>query len=138
MLLVDTPSTAEEVCAVVAALTGALATRLVLAGEVDRMLPALSVLTALVRQLARVPADLCLLTVALARALSGRRRPGRFHELELELPVNEQGNGRRAAIELIGSLAPNTIVLGVDERRVIVHQLLARNDERTSIREIGS
>jgi multisubunit Na+/H+ antiporter MnhE subunit len=138
MLLVDTPSTAEEVSAAVAALVGVIATRLVLAGEVERMRPALSVVSALARQLGRIPADLWLLAVALARALTGRRRPGRFHELELHLPVNERGNGRRAAIELVGSLAPNTIVLGVDEHRVIVHQLLARHDERASVREIGS
>jgi hypothetical protein len=76
--------------------------------------------------------------VALSRALAGRRRQGRFHELALELPVDERGNGRRAAIELVGSLAPNTIVLGVDDRRVIVHQLLARHGERDSVVEVGS
>jgi multisubunit Na+/H+ antiporter MnhE subunit len=138
MLLVDTVSTAEVVCAVAAALIGVAVTRLVFDNGIASMRLAGSLLVALARQLGRVPADMWLLAVALSRALVGRRRPGRFHELALELPVNAQGNGRRAAIELVGSLAPNTIVLGVDERRVIVHQLLARHGERESIVEVGS
>jgi len=122
----------------VVALAGALVTRLVLVSEIAGMRPAAGLCPALARQLMRVPIDLWLLAVALARTLAGRRRPGRFHELALELAVEERDNGRRAGIELIGSLAPNTIVLGVDERRVIVHQLVARHGERAGVREIGS
>ncbi len=114
MLLVDTVSTVEALCAVVAALLGVLATRLVFSSGVGGTRPAGRLAVALARQLARVPADLWLLVLALSRALGGHRRPGRFHELALELPVDERGNGRRAEIELVGSLAPNTIVLGVD------------------------
>lgn len=138
MLLVDTASRAEEVSAVVVALVGAFVTGLVLASRIAGMRATAIVCSALARQLVRVPADLGLLAVALARALTGRRRPGRFHELALELAVDERGSGRRAGIELIGSLAPNTIVLGVDERRVIVHQLVARHGERAGVGEIGS
>jgi multisubunit Na+/H+ antiporter MnhE subunit len=142
MLLVDTVSSAEGLAAAAAALAAVIATRLVFASGLAEMRLAggvsAALARALVRQLARVPADLWLLALALARALAGRRRPGRFHELALELPVSERANGRRAAIELLGSLAPNTIVLGVDERRVVVHQLLARHQERESVVEIGS
>lgn len=138
MLLVDTVSTAEVLCAVAAALAGVLVTRLVFDSGIASMRPAGNLPVAVAKQLARVPVDLWLLAVALARALAGRRRPGRFYEMALELPVDERGNGRRAAIELVGSLAPNTIVLGVDEQRVIVHQLLARHSERESVVEIGS
>lgn len=138
MLLVDTVSTAEVLCAVAAALAGVLVTRLVLGSEIAGMRPRTGLVSALARQLARVPADLWLLTVALARTLVGHRRAGRFHELPLELTVDERGNARRAGIELVGSLAPNTIVLGVDGQRVIVHQLVARHGERASVREIGS
>ncbi|MGH2865077.1 MAG: Na+/H+ antiporter subunit E [Solirubrobacteraceae bacterium] len=138
MLLVDTVSTVEVLCAVAAALAGVLATRLVFDSGAASMRPAGRLPVALAKQLVRVPADIWLLAVALARALAGNRRPGRFYELALELPVSEQGNGRRAAIELLGSLAPNTIVLGVDEQRVIVHQLLARHCERESVVEVGS
>lgn len=138
MLLVDTVSTAEVLSAIAAALVATLATRLVFVSGGVSMQPASSLPVALARQLARVPADMWLLALALCRALAGRRRPGRFHELALELPLTERGNGRRAAIELFGSLAPNTIVLGVDEHRVIVHQLLARRSERESVVEIGA
>jgi hypothetical protein len=138
MLLVDTVSTAEVLCAVVVAAAGAFVTRLVIEGGAARMHHAENIVMALARQLARVPSDLWLLGLALWRALAGPPRPGRFHELALELPVDELGNGRRAEIELVGSLAPNTIVLGVDERRVVVHQLLARQGERESVVELGS
>lgn len=142
MLLVDTVSSAEGLAAVAAALVGAFATLLVFDSDLAEMRlaggMAGGLLMALGRQLARVPADLWLLALALSRALVGRWRPGRFHELALELPMSEKANGRRAAIELIGSLAPNTIVLGVDERRVVVHQLLARHQERERVLEIGS
>ncbi len=138
MLLVDTVSIPEVVCAAAVALLGLFATLLVFGSGVGPMLPSGSVAGALGRQLARVPADLWLLALALSRALAGRRRRGSFHELALELPVDERGAGRRAEIELIGSLAPNTIVLGVDDRRVIVHQLLARHRERERLTEIGS
>jgi multisubunit Na+/H+ antiporter MnhE subunit len=136
MLLVDTSSTAELLAALAATLLGVLATRLVFKEEAARMAPAPWLPMALARQLARVPADLWLLAVALARALAGRRRPGRFHRIPLTLGLDPAENARRAAIELAGSLAPNTIVLGVDEREVIVHQLADRRRQRLSLKEI--
>jgi multisubunit Na+/H+ antiporter MnhE subunit len=138
MLLVDTVSTAEVLCAVAVAVVGVLATRLVFESGSARMRMTASFAVAVVRQLARVPRDLWLLFVVLARALAGRRHPGRFHQIPLELPVSAAGNARRAGIELAGSLAPNTIVLGVDEQGVVVHQLAACHDERASVMEIGS
>lgn len=138
MLLVDTVSVAEVVCAVLAGLLGAFATRLVIASEGADMRPGWRLLFGPLRQLVRVPGDLWLLARELARALAGRRRAGRFHEIALDLPVDPAGHARRAGIELFGSLAPNTIVLGVDERRVIVHQLAARHDARARLQEIGS
>ncbi len=154
MLLVDTVSVAELVGAAVAALLGVLAGYLAFAEQLAPLRPTPTAIAWFGRQLMRVPADLWLLAVALARALlgrgpagggrigdragGGRRRPGRFHEVAVELPVDPSGNTRRAGIELFGSLAPNTIVLGVDERRAIVHQLVARHQERDRLREIGS
>jgi multisubunit Na+/H+ antiporter MnhE subunit len=138
MLLVDTVSSAEVACAVAAALAGVVITRLVFGSGIAGMRPTVSLCSGLARQLARVPVDMWLLAVALGRALAGHRRAGRFYELSLRLAVNENGNARRAGIELLGSLAPNTIVLGVDEQRVVVHQLVARQRERAGVREIGS
>jgi|GEM_PF-3169594 len=138
MLLVDTVSTAEVLCAVGAGLAGVLGARLAFESEIARMRPVGGLLKGLARQLLRVPGDLWLLARELVRALIGQRRAGRFHDIALEIPLDPSGSGRRAAIELFGSLAPNTIVLGVDEQRVAAHQLVARHEERSSLREIGS
>lgn len=138
LLLVDTASSVEAACGAAAALTGALVTRLVFASGIAAMRHPGGLSIALARQIARVPADMWLLVVALVRTLAGRRPRGRFHEVAIELPLDAHGNGRRASIELIGSLSPNTIVLGVDERRVIVHQLSARQSERESVVRIGT
>jgi hypothetical protein len=138
MLLVDTVSTAEVLCAAAAALVGGLAAGLVLASETPHMRPNVRLLVGVVRQLVRVPADLWLLARELARALAGRRSRGRFHEVSLEIALDPGDKARRAEIELFGSLAPNTIVLGVDEHHVVVHQLVARHSERESVAEIGS
>jgi multisubunit Na+/H+ antiporter MnhE subunit len=138
MLLVDTLSTAEVLCAVAVGLAGMLVTRLAFESEIARMRPVGGLAAVLVRQLLRVPGDLLLLARELIWALAGRRRAGRFHDIAIEIPLDRSGSGRRAAIELFGSLAPNTIVLGVDERRVAAHQLVARHEERSSLREIGS
>lgn len=137
MLLVDTLSVAEVLCAVAAAAVGALVTRLALASGIAPMSPSPVLLASIVRQLARVPADLWLLTVVLARALAGHRRPGRLHQIPLGLPIDTAANARRAGIEWAGSIAPNTIVLGVDGREVVVHQLADRYGERASVVEIG-
>jgi len=37
---------------------------------------------------------------------------------------------------MLGSLSPNTIVLGVDERAVLVHQLVAHHEGRVRVQEI--
>ena len=137
MLLVDTVSVAEVACAVAAATAGTLASALVFSSGAPALRPSARLVRAAATQLARVPADLGLLGLALGRALT-RRRPGRFHGAALELAVDPDANARRAAIELLGSLAPNTIVLGVDEEHVLVHQLLGRRSERQRIREIGA
>ena len=50
--------------------------------------------------------------------------------------VEASEENRRAAIEMLGSLSPNTIVLGVDERAVLVHQLVAHHEGRVRVQEI--
>jgi hypothetical protein len=137
-LLVDTSSVAEWSAAVAAGLVATLAAWVVYESGVARMRPSLVLLRGLGRQLVRVPPDFWLLARELGRALAGRHRAGRFHELRLPLPVNARGDARRATIETLGSLAPNTIVLGIDEEGVIVHQLAARHEERSSVEGIGA
>jgi hypothetical protein len=69
----------------------------------------------------------------LLRRLAGRRQRGRFRTA----PFRAGGDGprdvaRRALTESLGSLGPNTIVIGVDRDRdvVLVHQLARRDEDR--------
>lgn len=160
LLLVDTFTLPEIVAGAVAAVVGAYAARLALASPGSRdgtaarrrsRSSAWSTLTlATVRQMGRVPADLWLLTRELVRALRGRHTPGRF--AAVALPGGGGGGGgdgrgqgdgsdsarsRAAPIELIGSLAPNTIVLGVNDHEAIVHQLVQRAAQRHGLEELA-
>lgn len=137
MLLVDTISIAELAACAAAALIGTIASGLVSREDVAHLREQHVLLLGLPRQLARVPFDLWLLVRELARALLGRHPGGRFHAVPFDAGSAEARNARRAAIELLGSLAPNTIVLGVDDEQIVLHQLAARAAERHSLREIA-
>jgi hypothetical protein len=74
-----------------------------------------------------MPLDVGVLMVELVRQLR-QRRPERGQLRALRFRAVDEdayGRGRRALAELAGSLAPNTIVVGVDRRRrvILVHQL---------------
>jgi multisubunit Na+/H+ antiporter MnhE subunit len=137
LLLVDTVAVPELAAGAAAALVGAGATELVRAHATAPLRPRARLLAALPRQAARVPLDLALLMRELARALAGRHPGGRMHSLALRAGSGAEANARRAAVELLGSLAPNTIVVGVDEQQAIVHQLAARSSEREAVAGIG-
>jgi hypothetical protein len=137
MLLVDTHSLAEFGACAAAALLGLVLGELARRQGVARLRVPLAALLWLGKQVLRVPADLGLLARELARALAGRHPAGRFHAVELDAGGGPRARGRCAAIELLGSLAPNTIVVGVDEHGAVVHQLKARAAERESVREMG-
>jgi len=88
------------------------------------------------RAFAAVPADIVKLT---AVALGGLRRlrvaepVGGFCALEFAGTEDEEHEaGRRALAEVFGSLSPNTVVVGIDDRRhlIVAHQL--RPDGRRS------
>lgn len=138
LLLVDTSSVAEWASGAGAALVATIAAAAAYTSGISRMRPSLDLARGLGSQLARVPPDLWLLARELVRALAGRHPRGRFHELRLPLPVDARSDARRAAIETFGSLAPNMIVLGVDDEGVIVHQLAARRDERDGVEGLGA
>lgn len=137
MLLVDTRSIAEYSACAAAAVIATLACALVSREDVAHLREQRVFLFGLPRQLARVPLDLWLLVRELGRALVGRHPDGRFHAVLFEARAGAGENARRAAIELLGSLAPNTIVLGVDDEQVVVHQLTARASERQALLEIA-
>lgn len=137
MLLVDTASVAEFSAGAAAALLGTLACGLVSHEDVAPLREHRAFLLGIPRQLARVPKDMWLLVRELGRALAGRHTGGRFHTVPFDGGEDPRDNARRAAVELLGSLAPNTIVLGVDDERIVLHQLSARAAERHSVGEIA-
>jgi hypothetical protein len=136
LLLVDTTAPAELIAGAFAASLAAWAGGLALAGAGAR--PARSphpaaLLGACARQFARVPVDLWLLTRELVRALAGNHRPGRFHTVALP----DSRAAGQAAREIIGSLSPNTIVIGIAEDGLLVHQLVERAASRRGLGEVG-
>lgn len=78
------------------------------------------------RPLLQVPVQICLVVYELAAQLLDRRRVrGRFRAVPFAAGDTPQGLGRQGLSEILGSLAPNTIVIGVDTERqlLLVHQL---------------
>jgi multisubunit Na+/H+ antiporter MnhE subunit len=71
------------------------------------------------------------------RAVLGRRVAGRFHVVPLDPGGEDPGSAARRGLLTVGhSLAPNTVVLGIDREQglVLVHHLVApaqpEKDER--------
>jgi hypothetical protein len=95
------------------------------------------------RPVARVPLDVALVSLAaLAQLVRPSRRRGRFVAIPFATEeaagsgerAHARNTGRRALAEMLGSLAPNTIVLGVDtSRRLILAHQLSPRVERASI-----
>lgn len=137
MLLVDTPTLPEILLGAAAATVGTAASASVLSQHLTRLRLELETLLSLPGQVVRVPVDLWLLARELGKALTGTHRNGRFYAVPFNGGTDARNNGRRATTELFGSLAPNTIVLGVDEHQTIVHQLAARHAERDTLREMS-
>jgi len=83
----------------------------------------------------RVPLDTGLLCrEALAQLTQHKRTRGQFRAVPFRAGPSEDDRGRYALTEIVGSLAPNTIVIGVDAENdlLLVHQL-RRNGDRHDI-----
>jgi multisubunit Na+/H+ antiporter MnhE subunit len=84
------------------------------------------------RPILRIPADVVRVSVELALQLvAPRGRRGTLRAVPFAHGGEGPGDiGRRAVTELAGSLAPNTIVIGVDAERnlLLVHQLQRSGD----------
>lgn len=96
-------------------------------GFAEVSLPLLA-LRRLPRALARVPGDLLRLTLmALAQLLDPRGGRGVLRAVPFRHGADEgrRAAGRRALAEAVGSVSPNTIVIGIDVERdlMLVHQL---------------
>lgn len=85
------------------------------------------------RHVIRIVPDLAILTSEALCALTGRRSSqGVVRATPFRCGEDPDSLGRIALTELLGSLAPNSIVLGVDPVRhlLLVHQLRRRGDAR--------
>ncbi|HET7050845.1 MAG TPA: hypothetical protein VFI54_21445 [Solirubrobacteraceae bacterium] len=84
------------------------------------------------RAVARVPLDSGVLCrEALAQLVQRKRRRGQFRAVPFKAGTSERDRGRYALTEIVGSLAPNTIIIGIDADSdlLLVHQL-RRNGDR--------
>jgi len=92
------------------------------------------------RVLVRVPLHILLVSrIAIAQLLAPRAFRGRFRTVPFKAGDDSPRDvGRRALSEALGSLAPNTIVVGIDPDRdlLLVHQLHVHGD-RTELDSLG-
>jgi hypothetical protein len=78
------------------------------------------------RPIARVPSQIVVVCMeAFAQLVRPRARRGEFRAVPFKGGGTDGDAGRRALAEAFGSLAPNTIIIGVDSERnlLLVHQL---------------
>jgi multisubunit Na+/H+ antiporter MnhE subunit len=84
------------------------------------------------RPLVNVPGHIAMVSWEAIRQLFDRRPTrGVFRAVPFAAGEDPEGVGRRALSEILGSLAPNTIVVGVDVERqlLFVHQLRPSGSE---------
>jgi hypothetical protein len=127
LLLIDTLDSPELYAGAAAALLAGIA----FAAAIEHD-PQLSISPAWMlhgwRALASVPGDIARVSgAALAQLASPRRSRGVLRAIPFEHGTTQapRDAGRRALVEALGSLAPNTIVVGIDPERelLLVHQL---------------
>jgi hypothetical protein len=93
------------------------------------------------RPVVRVPLDAGLLCAeAFAQLVAHKRNRGQFRAIPFRAGSSEHDRGRYALTEIVGSLAPNTIVIGVDADSdlLLVHQLRRIGDrDDIDVLELG-
>ena len=127
MLLVDNESLPELLVGAGVVCIATVGSELVRAQRIAQVRVRAAWLARLWKPTARIPVDVGIVMWALVRQLV-ERRPERGTVRAIRFRVtgeDPESNARRALAELAGSMAPNTIVIGVDQRRriVIAHQL---------------
>ena len=135
LLLVDTTSLPELYVLIAVGSLGAFAFEASREQGFPEARISLRWLTRSWRAVVRVPLDAGLLCTELIEQLAhGKRQRGQFRAIPFKAGDTERDRGRSAATEIVGSLAPNTIVIGVDPDHdlLLVHQL-RRNGDRHDI-----
>jgi multisubunit Na+/H+ antiporter MnhE subunit len=127
LLLIDSTDTVELIVGAIAAALAATAFELAREqGIGPGRGVGLHALRRLHRPLVRVPVDVAVVSATALRALVRRPRAhGVFRAVPFESSSASQPSVREALAEALGSLAPNTIIVGVDRERdlILAHQL---------------
>lgn len=142
MVLDDTVAAAELVDGAVAAAVGATGATVVYAERLLVFRVRARWVGGLWRPLAQFGPDLFRLVRVLAQGIAGgERAPGGVRAVRFHLCADEgERNAQIAIASVVGSFAPNTVVLGIDERSgvMLVHQLVATvAGDRTSVDPLG-
>jgi multisubunit Na+/H+ antiporter MnhE subunit len=135
LLLVDMTEWPELITGAVCVAIAATGSELVRAHDVARARPVWRGLARAWTPILRAPADV----VRVALAVAGRRR-GAFYALPFRPGGDDPHDvGRRVMAEALGSFAPNTIVVGVDQERehLLAHQLLPTRKPQDAIDPLG-
>jgi hypothetical protein len=141
LVVTDSPKLPELLTGAVVVAIAATASELVRAQRDNPLRPPARGLVRAWRPIVRAPRDLLLVAGAIARQVFERRQQrGRVRAL----PFGHGGEapdalGRRALAEGLGSFAPNTIVIGVDDERdvILVHQLVPSGDAARELDPLG-
>jgi multisubunit Na+/H+ antiporter MnhE subunit len=137
MLLVDNESLPELLVGAGAVCIATAGSELVRAQRIAEVRFRAAGLLRLWRPLARIPRDVGIVMWVLVRQLVERKAErGSLRALRFRASADTAGdNGRRALAELAGSLAPNTVVIGIDRRRnlILAHQLEPGGDPEPSL-----
>jgi len=132
LALVDTRQHPELILGAIVAAAGASAAVAIRSARPLRASLALELLRALPAAIWSLVSQSALVLGFLVRRLVGRRQRGRFRTAPFRGGGDEPRDvGRRALTEGLGSLGPNTIVVGIDRERdlIVVHQLARRDDQ---------
>jgi multisubunit Na+/H+ antiporter MnhE subunit len=127
LAFVDTLNPAEVALGLVAAAVAATAAELVRSQDLVRFRLELRWLRGLTQLPWQTARDCWLLTVALWRHLTGHPARGRFRVVPFPSEADDASSaGRRALVTALVSVAPNTVVVGVEgqEGEMLVHQLV--------------
>lgn len=115
----------ELIAGLAAAAVGATAADIVRRCGLLSYRPPPGLASPLARQLWHTVRDFLLLVWLLVPALTGRRPKGAFRTIEVDTRGDSpSGRGWRAFAGWIGSIAPNTIVVDLDEGTVLRHDLV--------------
>ena len=125
LAFVGVTSGAEVVAGLAAAAVGATAAEVVRRCGLLSYRPPPGLAAAFARQLWRTVRDFLLLVWLLFPAMAGHRSRSAFRTIEVNTRGDSpSGRGWRAFAGWVGSIAPNTIVVDLDEGTVLRHELV--------------